>query len=79
VDQLEVLAVVLPMAANAVVPIGILHLKMKMVAMLIGESFGDFLVAVEALKCGRSCTKNMARVASGCSVKRGMPSRERTR
>lgn len=53
VNQIEIFAVVLKVAANAVFAIGIAHLNLEVVAVLGGKAPGDFLVAIHALK-GRS-------------------------
>jgi hypothetical protein len=72
VNQIELLPVVLQVAVHAIFSIRILHLHMEVIAVFVGEVFGDFLVAVEAFKCGSAGPENVAGVALSCSGERGM-------
>jgi len=55
-DQVEFLAIVFQVAAYAVAPVRVLHLHLVVVAVLVVQCFGDFFVAVDALKgrCARA-------------------------
>jgi len=69
-DKSKVLAVVLEMAADAVFPIGIVHLNLKVVAVLRGQPPGDFLVAIETLESGSAGTKYVAACALRSAAQR---------
>lgn len=56
---MEVLAVVLQMASNAIFAVGIGHLKLVVISVLGAEILRDFLVAIQALKGGRAGAKLM--------------------
>lgn len=57
---MEVLAVVLQMAANTIFAVRIGHLKLVVVSVLGAEILGDFLVAIQTFKGGRAGAKLMA-------------------
>lgn len=78
-DQVEVLAVVLQMAANAVFPVRIAHLNLEVIAVLAVEPSGDFLMAVQALEGGRAGAELVATHALRSSGKRLVRLREWTR
>ena len=67
VNEMEVLAVVLQMAANAVLAVGILHSEPRVVAVLGVEPPGNFLVAVETLKGRRAGSELVATRALRCA------------
>ena len=71
-NQIELLPVMLQVATHAIFSIRILHLHMEVVAVFVGEVFGDFLVAVEAFKCGSAGPENVAGVALSCSGEGGV-------
>ena len=79
VDQIEVLAVVLQMAANAVLPVWIAHLNLEVIPMLTAESPGDFFVAIQALKRRRVGAELVATRALRRSSKRLVRFGERPR
>ena len=67
VNQMEIFAVVLQMAANAVLATRILHLKLEVIAVLGVEAPGNFFVAIEALKRRRAGSELMAARALRCA------------
>jgi hypothetical protein len=77
VDQAKVHAVVIQMAANAVLAIGVGHLKLIVIAMLGRKPLGDFFVALEALEGGRAGAKLVAGIALRCAAQGLMRLRER--
>lgn len=79
VNQTEVFTVVLQVAANALLPIRILHLHAEVVAVFVGEGFGDFFVAIEAFESGSFGTEDVARIALRGSGQGRMCLGERTR
>lgn len=50
VDQVEIRAIVLQMAANAVLPVWVAHLDLEVISVLAAETSGDFFVAIQALE-----------------------------
>lgn len=62
-DQIEVLAVMLEVAAHTILAVRILHLHLGVITVFIGESFGDFLVAIETFIGGSAGAKLMTGVA----------------
>jgi hypothetical protein len=70
VNQVELLAVVLQMAANAVLSVRIAHLNLEVIPVLAVEPPGDFLVAIQALKGGRVGAELMATRTLRCPGKR---------
>jgi hypothetical protein len=50
VNQIEVLAVMLQVATDAILAIWILHLQAEVIAVAVGKRFGDFLVAIETFE-----------------------------
>ena len=58
VDQVEILAVVLQMAPNAIFAVRIFHLHLGVISMLIGEGFGNF--------CHRVGITALQQVIDGC-------------
>ena len=78
VDEGEFLAIVFEVTAYAVLPVGILHLHSEVVAMLIGQRFGNFFVAFEALVGGGAGAEHMAGVALRGTGKGGMSFGKRT-
>jgi len=71
-NQLEVFAIVVQVASDTVFSVGIAHLHFEMIAVLRRKILRDLLVAVEALKGRRACSKNMARIALAGSAERRM-------
>jgi len=59
-DEREVLAVMVQVAANAVFAVGISHLQLKVITVLGGKPPGDFLVAIETLESGSAGAKYVA-------------------
>ena len=78
VDQPKVLAVMIQMAANAILAIGVGHLKLIVIAVLGGKPLGDFLVAVEALEGGYASPELVAGIALRCAAQGLMRLRKRT-
>jgi hypothetical protein len=70
VNQVEGFAVVLQVAVDAILPIRILHLYAEVVAMLVGQILGNFLVAIQALERGSASAENMTGTALRCSSER---------
>jgi hypothetical protein len=70
VDQIELLAVMLQMAANAVLPVWIAHLDLEVISVLAAEPPGNFLVAIQAFKCGRVGAELVAARTLRCPGKR---------
>jgi hypothetical protein len=68
VNQMEVLAIVLQVAAHAIPAIRIGYLQPAVVTVVIGEIFGDFLVTVGALKRGSAGAKLMTTRALRCAA-----------
>lgn len=60
VNEIEIDPVVLQMAADAVFPLWILHPEPEVIAVLLCERLGDFLVAIQALERRRVRAKLMA-------------------
>ena len=77
-NEIEVFAVVLQMAAHAVFPVWIAHLNLKVIAVLCGQAACDFFMAIQALKGRRAGSKLMATAALRCSRQRLMGLCERT-
>ena len=77
-NQVEIFAVVLEVAAHTIFAIGILHLQAKVVAVFAGEDLGDFFVAIETFERGSACAKNVAGVALHGAGKRRVRFREWT-
>jgi len=69
VNEIEVLAIVLQVATHTIFPMRILQLHVEVIAMLVQKILGDFLVAIEALKCGSASAENVAGTALSCSRK----------
>ena len=63
VHDVEILTVVLEVAANAVLAGGIAHLNLKMVAVLGGEGLGDFFMTIKALEDGSAAAELVTRAA----------------
>ena len=59
-DQIEIFAVVFQVAANAVLPVWILHSELRVIAMPGVEASCNFLVAIQALKGWRTRSELMA-------------------
>lgn len=78
-NEMEIGAVVLEMAADTVFSLRVLHLQVRVVAMFFREGLGDFLVAVEALECGTFCAKDVATVALASSAETVVGLRKRAR
>src|SRR6202008_3553809 len=72
VDQAKVFSVVIQMTANAILAIGVGHLKLIVIAVLGRKPLGDFLVALEALESGRAGAKLVAAIALRSSAQRLM-------
>jgi hypothetical protein len=68
VDQIEVLAVVLQMAANAVFAVWVFHPQSRMVTAIRREALRYLLVTIEALECWRACAKLVAACALRCAA-----------
>jgi len=79
VDDVEIFAVVFEVAANTILAVRIFHLNLGMIAVLTGEGLGDFLVAVEAFKCGNASAKDVTGVALRGARKGGVGFRKRAR
>jgi hypothetical protein len=77
VNQLKVFAVVLEMATDAVLAIGVGHLETGVITVAGGDALSDFLVAVEALEGRRACAKLMATCALRRARERLVRFRER--
>ena len=56
-------AVVLQMAADAVLPRGVLHVELEMVTVFYGDILRDFLVAIETFKGGRIGAESVTGIA----------------
>lgn len=61
--QRKILAVVFQMAAHAILAIRIFHPQLRVVALIRGQSFRDFLVAFETFEGWCACPELMARSA----------------
>lgn len=59
-NQRKIGAVVFQMAAYTVSAVRILHAQLGVIPPILREKFGDFLVAVQAVKSRRFCSKLMA-------------------
>ncbi len=70
VDQIEVFAVMLQMAADTVLAIGVFHMDLVMIAMLGRQPLRDFFVALQALEGGRAGPELVAACALGRSRQR---------
>jgi len=78
VNQVEVLAIVLEVAADTVFAVGIVHLHTGMVAVLAGESFRNFLMTIEAFEGGGTRAELMAGIALRGPAQRLVGLRKRT-
>lgn len=67
-DQRKIHSIVLQMAAHAVLAVRILHLQLRVVALLFGEQLRDLFVAVQTLECGRTGAEFVAARALCCST-----------
>jgi hypothetical protein len=72
VNEVEVLSVVFQVAAHAIFALRILHLKAEVKAVFVRQGFRDFLMAIEAFKCGSTRTEDVAGITLRCAVERGM-------
>ena len=64
-DERKILAIVFEVAPHAVPAIGILHPEKGVVALMRGQTVGNFLMAFEAFECRRAGSELVARVALG--------------
>ena len=62
-NQVKGFAVMFQVAMNAVFSRGIAHLHFEVVTVFRGEILRNFLVAVEALKCGRAGAERVTGIA----------------
>lgn len=63
--QAEILAVVVQMAVHAIPPVRVLHLHLRVVAVLVFQRLGDLFVAIQAFKRRRAGAELMAAIALG--------------
>jgi hypothetical protein len=63
VNQAEVFPIVIQVAANAVLALGICHTQPRMVTVIQSEPLRYFLVTIEAFKGGSASAKLMAACA----------------
>lgn len=68
VNEREILAVVLEVAAHAIPAGGILHAQKRVVALMRGQAVRDFLVAIEALERRGAGAELVAGIALGRAV-----------
>lgn len=68
-NEIEVLSIVFEVATDTVFAIRVLHLHVEVVAVLVGKSFSNFLVTIEAFESWSAGTEDMARIALGGSGK----------
>jgi len=54
VDEAEIQAVVIEVAADTIPAIGILHLDLSMIPVLRGQSLGHFFMAIQAFESRRA-------------------------
>jgi len=78
VDQTKILAVMIQMAANAILAIGVGHLKLIVIAVLGRKPLSDFFVALQALEGGRTGAKLVATIALRGAAQGLMRFRKRT-
>ena len=64
-DERKILAIVLEVAPHAVPAIGILHPEKRVVALMRGQTVGNFLMAFQALERRRAGSELVTRVALG--------------
>ena len=50
------------MAVDAIPPVGVLHLHLRVITMLVFQRFGDLLVAIQAFKGRRAAAELMATI-----------------
>lgn len=67
-DKRKIFAIVFQVAAHAVPAVGVLHSEKRVVALMNGQSIGNFLVAFEAFEGRRTGSELMACVALGRAV-----------
>ena len=72
-DEIVILPVVFQVAANAILPVRVLHLKSRVIPMVSRKRLRHFLVTFEALKGGRAGPERMA----GCALCRAAKRRVR--
>ena len=70
VNQIEIFAVMLEMAVNAIPPVGIWQLESRVVSVLGIEALRNLLVAIEAFECRRARAELMAAGALRCAGQR---------
>ena len=56
-DEAEIHAVVIEVAADTILAIGILHLDLGVISVLRSQSLGHFFMAVQAFECRRAGAK----------------------
>lgn len=78
VDEGKILAVVLQVAADAVLAVGIFHLQLGVIAPLLRKQLGNFFVAIQAFERGSAGAKLVAARTLRCSAKRLVRFGERT-
>lgn len=78
-NQMEIFAVVFPVAAHAILAVGVPHLQMRVIAMLLCKRFRDFFVAVQATESRSARAKLVTRRTLCRSIQRTMRFRKRSR
>jgi hypothetical protein len=78
VDQAKVFPVMFQMAANAILTIGVRHMKLIVIAVLGRKPFGDFFVALQAFEGGRAGAELVAGSALRGAAQGLMRFRKRT-
>ena len=71
-DQVEIFAVVLEVAAHTILAVGVLHLHLCVIAVLVGECFGNFLMTIKTFVGGSARAKLVTGVALRGAAQRGM-------
>ena len=78
VNEGEILAVMLQVAADAVLAVGIFHLQLGVVAPLLRKQLRDFSMAIQTFERGSAGAKLVAARALRCSAERLVRFGERT-
>jgi len=78
-NERKIPAIVLEMAPDAIPATRILHPEERVITLVSGEAFGNFLMAIQAFERRRAGSELVASVAFGGALERLVRLRERSR
>jgi hypothetical protein len=78
-DKREIRTIVFEVATNTILPVGILHFELRVIAAVLGQELGNFFVAIKAAKCWRLRSKLVATRTLRSSTERLVRFCKRTR